>query len=166
MTPEQARELYLLATVTTRTSPSDLEAQAWVLLLADDDYDVIRLALTNKLRSSKFMPQIAEIVEEAQALRGDLPPKLDEAVGMLTAGDLSHSLVAEAWSRHMKNGGLDPTYPDSDVQKTAKFQLREAYQAVLHEHNREQRDEQMAELTGGPIADMLGPGKPELGDGR
>lgn len=150
MTPEDTLRLYTMACAATRTNPSETEADAWVWLLDDIDPQQAGLAMKNHLRSNKFMPVIAELVDEIKRLNGDVPPTVDEATGYYLSGRHdAHPFVAEAAAMAQ----WDYRHPDAAQQ--AKFDFRQNYAAVLHRHERAERDEQMAELTGGPIAALL-----------
>jgi hypothetical protein len=160
MDAEQTETVYLTCCYNWRRDPVQGELGAWGYAFEDADADVVAEALKMLLREDPrpakdraFMPRPDDILRLCRRVNGDIPPTLDEAVGLYLADDYSHPLVAAAVDS-LGAARLDPHHPD--VATSARFEFRNAYAAVLARHEDDKlRPAREALEAGSPGAELL-----------
>lgn len=115
--------------------PNEVNIESWLMLLRDLD-GALALEATRRLclRDSPFPPRPGEIMAEARRIRGNEPPNVDAAVGLYFADrDELHPLVQLAAAKCF----FDRHKTDYD---RARWEFRNAYEAVLYEAEDELRE--------------------------
>lgn len=135
MDTNETEAVYLLCCGNWRREPVGTELAAWALAFEDAAPDTALEAVKVLMRDDPrdprdraFMPRPNDILALCRRVNGEIPPKLDEAVGYYLAGDHSHPLVAAAVAS-LGRMRLDPHNPE--VATAARFEFRNAYAAML-----------------------------------
>jgi hypothetical protein len=138
MDAKQVSTIYVLCCGNWRREPSEIELTAWEVAFEDADGDTVAATVRHMMRDDPrpakdraFMPRPNDILDLCRRVDGDIPPTLDEAVGLYLADDHSHPLVAAAVAS-LGRMRLDPHQPE--VATAARFEFRNAYAAVLARH--------------------------------
>lgn len=124
MTRTEAKRLFALVAATYRLPPSEIEAEAWFVLLAPLDFDIAMAATKRLLTQSRDYPPKPGDVYEAAVL-GDAP-SIEQATAWYTAGE---------WDRHPLVGkAARAVYWDRASAPTkARDEFRVLYLAALHD---------------------------------